>query len=971
MILSRCRFVLVVIGLCSISFASPAEGEPLQVGFLWHMHQPIYYPYESLITTDANSRYAFSVVDVHNQRFGPYTTWPLDAVQAGLGMSHLGAQVSFSGSLIENLNNLEAAGTNGGMWNLWKTGYNQGISLPTALGNPRLDLVAFGYHHPLLSLLDEDDIRMQIRLHKLIYGQAWNSGAGSPRGMFPTETAFSTRMIPALVAEGIEWILVDNVHFDRASQGYPHTNASNLFAPNVADQINPDPAANGGAWVQLTNLWAPSKVSAPFGYQPHYVQHVDPQTGAISRIIAVPAARYEGNEDGRGGFGAFLYATVMDQYITYNTDPAHPMFVLLHHDGDNFGGGSEAYYHGNFQNMVAWASSAPNYDVTTVQDYLDRFPVDPVDVIHVENGAWVGADNGDPEFKKWLSDPGATGWSPDRNSWAVLTAAKNRVLTAEAVSPVVDMQNVLAGTGSNTEKAWHYLLVSEASDYWFWDGSLPWDNNVTTGCNQAVAFADPVIAGQPDPVSPTVFIPQREPYNPGGFEFAAAPEASDFEVWTFAYDVSGLAGVTLKWRVDLDGVNPLSSIQNETYAGGAEVGPWNDTPMTATPAPPRPGTILAPVYLATRYGAMITGQQDVLIDYYIEAVDGAGNLRKTDIQHVYVGQGDAGGNPGGGVTISPDPAVAGQNVTISYDPSGGPLSGAGSVFLHYGFDQWNPVISPDPAMTWNAAAAVWTITVPVPAGASQLDVVFNDGQGTWDNNGGQDWHFVVTGGAPTPGWVMDGVLDPAATLLSQNNGRSLYAGVRDGLLYVATEDAGEGSDHFVFVVDTPGLMQPAPWAKAGQVAGWNAFLADENDNGFTDWFDASSSTLAATGPNGGMLEGTLNLAEQYGTVPATICLAMGPYPTSDGSALLNASQVPVSQNGNGDIDANEYVCFQTIRKGDVNNDWLVDFSDIAPFVQVLLGSDTNAGHITAADVSDNGLADGGDVADFVQLLTAP
>jgi hypothetical protein len=71
--------------------------------------------------------------------------------------------------------------------------------------------------------------------------------------------------------------------------------------------------------VQLSNLWAPSRVSVPFGYQPHYAQHVDPETGAISRIVAVPAARYEGNEDGRGGYGAFLYDRVMDAYLPDNT----------------------------------------------------------------------------------------------------------------------------------------------------------------------------------------------------------------------------------------------------------------------------------------------------------------------------------------------------------------------------------------------------------------------------------------------------------------------------------------------------------------------------------------------------------------------------------------------------------------------------------------------------------------------------
>src|SRR5678810_821301 len=95
-----------------------------------------------------------------------------------------------------------------------------------------------------------------------------------------------------------------------------------------------------------------------------------------SKIVAVPGARYEGNEDGRGGYGALQYQSVMDQVRPYNTDPNHPMLVLLHHDGDN----------------------------------------------------------GDAEFKKWLGDPSGSGWSPDRNSWAVLTAAKNRVFHAEDIA---------------------------------------------------------------------------------------------------------------------------------------------------------------------------------------------------------------------------------------------------------------------------------------------------------------------------------------------------------------------------------------------------------------------------------------------------------------------------------------------------------------------------------------------------------
>ena len=56
--------------------------------------------------------------------------------------------------------------------------------------------------------------------------------------------------------------------------------------------------------------------------------------------------------------------------------------------------------------------------------------------------------------------------------------------------------------------------------------------------------------------------------------------------------MSGLTSVTLKWRVDGDGENPLASTQNETYAGGAEVGAWNSMPMTRSDVAP-PANILA------------------------------------------------------------------------------------------------------------------------------------------------------------------------------------------------------------------------------------------------------------------------------------------------------------------------------------------------------------------------------------------
>lgn len=921
------------------SLAGIATAAPIQYGFLWHMHQPNYYPYESITQIQANNRFGFDVVGVHNNRFGPYTTWPRNAVQAGhnAGLQHLGAQVSFTGALIENLNVLRDAGVGGGMWNNWSAGYFDAISLQTGLGNSRLDLVAFGYHHPLAPLLDRRDLIMQVRLHKHLYNQTWN-GLPYSKGMFPAENAFSIRMIPALVSEGLDWVMVDNIHFDRACVNYPHTNASNLFAPNRADQLNPDPAANGGAWVQLNNVWAPSRVSAPFGYQPHRVQYVDPNTGAVSKIVAIPTARYEGNEDGRGGYGALQYESVMSQYLSYNTDASRPMFVVLHHDGDNYGGGTDSYYHSNFQNMVSWDVGAANYECTTVADYLERFPVPADSVIHVEDGSWAGADNGDPEFRKWLGDPDSSGWSPDRNSWAVMTAARNRVYHADDTAPHTGMAGILSGNGTLTEKAWHFLLCGQASDYWYWDNSgEPWDSNVTRACNQAVTFADQVISANPntDTTAPAVFIPQREPYNPGALEWGNTPQPSDFEVWTYAYDVNGLGSITLKWRTDKDGANPLGSVENETYAGGPEVNAWQSVSMTERPDPPIPAAanILPATYRAKQFYGMITGQKNVLVDYYVEAVDTKGNTHRSDIFHVWVG--DGGGSGTARVTTSPETLSAGQPVEIRYIAAGGPLTGATAINLYWGINNWTGVTTTP--MTWDAGDARWEVTVTVPVGATRFDCVFNNGLGAWDNNNSANWQFTVAagpsptptgtplptgtpGGTPSPSptasptsipvlpnpFAMDGTLDSGTCALTGG----LRVAERDGWIYVGADVAGQG-DAFILVSDNVSPLQAAPWAKGGQVGRWKFFLAREGSNNYAAWFNAAGASVTdaanlAFARTGTVLEGAIRKSS-VGT--GAVQVALGSYGTNDGGALQ--AQSPASSDGNASIDATEFVALVT------------------------------------------------------------
>ena len=773
--------------------AAPALGAPpVYVAFHWHLHQPVYWPYETVAQTAARGAYAFDVAEVHRQRAGAYTAWPMDAVRAGMdaGLGSLGAQVSLSGSLMENLDALEAAGLG---FAGWRDGWREAVSWQTAGGNPRLDLVAFGYHHPLLALVDARDAVLQIELHREKLARAL--GAPASKGIFPPETGFSASMIPALAQAGLEWVLVDNLHFDRARADYPYTPGSNLAPPNRADQRNDGPEV---AWVQLNGIWAPSRVSAPWGYQPHWVQWVDPDTGEAARIVAVPAARYEGNEDARGGFGALQYDAVLSQYAEHNTDDAHPMLVVLHHDGDNYGGGTDSYYHGNFAAFVRWLGDNPDRFVcTTVQEYLDRFPPADDDVIHVEPGSWSGADNGDAEFLKWNGDPDGDGYSPDRASWAVITAAANRVRTAEDARPLSDLASVLTGGGTDTDRAWHHLLNGEASDYWYWDraeGGL-WDSHPARAANLAVGFADRVLADAPvDRTPPSLYAPQREPYNPGGIEWGEQRQPSDFEVWTFAYDVSGLARVVLRYRVDPDG---RVDHDNLLRAGGG----WAEVDMVASR--PAVRTDPAPAYVADEYRAGVSGFSEVLVDYYVEAEDAAGNVARSPVLHVYVGASQAGGGGGArpdpdGVQWAPEALCPGETLTVRYPGEG---------HLHWGIDGWRappeaywpagtadfgdgksvetPLTGPDADGRY--AATVGPFVDPAhPVGV--VDFALRLAAGAWENNDGEDFHVAVRSACGGEG---EGEAD-AGGAAGDADGGSEDAGVGEGEQDSGGEGEGEG-----------------------------------------------------------------------------------------------------------------------------------------------------------------------------------
>jgi hypothetical protein len=90
---------------------------------------------------------------------------------------------------------------------------------------------------------------------------------------------------------------------------------------------------------------------------------------------------------------------------------------------------------------------------------------------------------------------------------------------------------------------------------------------------------------------------------------------------------------------------------------------------------------------------------------------------------------------------------------------------------------------------------------------------------------------------------------------------------------------------------------------------WGAYLANESTNNYVGWFDASSAPLKAAGS---ILEGAINIRNEFGYLPTKLYIALGQYATPDNGVLQK--QVP-DGNANGDIEASEFFVFDYTISG--------------------------------------------------------
>ncbi|BBM86944.1 hypothetical protein [Candidatus Uabimicrobium amorphum] len=714
------KFLIIVLLLSFCIFAQDDNSEntrkKVAATHLYHMHMPNFWPYfdvnsydsipngeriqykldgDIILWKEAGKKLPFTPHDdlrtyyAHDAKQNGYTNRPPNKIRENNSRWPMsGAQLTFSGSLMTNVENLAALNIH--FWPNWAGNFRDVYyNTKTQNGFRALDFVYFTYHHSMGPLIGPEYFEKELRMHEHISGASFFMGQGykASKGFFPTELGFSERLIPTLRKLGIEWSFVSNVHLSRALADYPNvdlTHTNNLISPpNKAYMTN---TSGQGKWHiepifnqnrEVTNKY-------PFSALPHWAKYVDPASGKEDKIIVVPANQAASWQEGFMQVGPELADNVVANAGSTNRQC---IFVTAK-DGDNssgYGSGQDGY--NNSTRIYSGGSIEP----MTVQEYLRKNPVPQDDVVRVEDGSWIdtGDSPGDQNWYHWQLPPGRwqhpqkkgsepftadleTGYHFQMRFYALLQAYLNYAITAEQIQVdfnngaplrIDQITNPIKGNANFAELGWYFLSSSLDSGFAYYGENVDDTMKPIVGMENSLHFTKKFVEEHKDKdkTGPTMWWVQRWPTNPGGLNrdkstgWVKRTFNNHFAIYTYAYDVAGIDKVTLKIRVDNDGVNPIGDNANEVYdpnsvpsVNANAVGSWVEYDMTRRKLPPNgmprdknyndkyynplPASICGELYYT-----YLEDYENCLIDYYIEAVDSRGNVKRSEIQHVWIG----------------------------------------------------------------------------------------------------------------------------------------------------------------------------------------------------------------------------------------------------------------------------------------------------------------------------------------------
>jgi alpha-amylase/alpha-mannosidase (GH57 family) len=360
-------------------------------------------------------------VDVFRQTMHPYT-YPTEVIK-----NYEKAKVTFNytGSLVEQLNELMNVDFDPRLKGLWDRFREL----------KRLESVEFtgcGYFHPIFPLIPEEDRRKQIEMHLELYKETFG---GKPKGLWLPELAFRMNVIPILEEMGFKWVIVDGSHVVNANKG---------------------------------------KDRNELLYRPHYAEYDG------HSIIVIPRDRDISNAQQSGYSPSWLKNEVEHKIQPFNDGS---MLLTVATDGENgwfrHFGANAGFWGWFFEPLLYLLNRDSDFqfiNLTTINEYLEEHP--PKDTIAVEDGSWnVPETFDDGRFLKWTEGKGR------QEAWAnILETSK---LVHEVSEKIEKLNNGrVTGLRKDLEQAWKWLLIAEASDY-FWWGSEDWLNRSKICCMKA------------------------------------------------------------------------------------------------------------------------------------------------------------------------------------------------------------------------------------------------------------------------------------------------------------------------------------------------------------------------------------------------------------------------------------------------------------------------------------------------------
>ena len=510
---------------------------------------------------------------------------------------------------------------------------------------------------------------------------------------------------------------------------YDATGDTIVSPPNRADLQN---TSNQGAWVAAGMAHEQQVIvnKYPFASTPHRVRYVDPATGVASSIAGIPVSQngswlegWEGSVtvdeyqpyaaleprqyfvvahdgDNSGGRAGSLdtwrnghnttctgngYCLGIDEYLKRFPIPANDVQHVQ--DGswvDTRDSSSDpTWYHwrlpfliwkGQFpaMNLANGSNLAPKKNLTGLTEgatvsfeygwhYLERnFALLQASLNYAKTAEQI-----------WL-DAHPNYWSPSSARDNQVTHPGNQLNPWMMSYPIKgDASKDYVGGANPAELAWYFLLPAMDSGFGYYDENKDDSVKPVLAMNNSLYFSKQYVSTRlaQDKTGPSVWWPQRYPYNPGSVNASKAEGwtvqhySKDFAIYTYAYDVSGIANIQVKIRPhtskEIDAKDDTFKVYDPVAMQGkpglsitpGNVGAWQSYPMQMRDLRPsmngvdwNPNTkatmqVVPAQETGNLYYAYFSQYRNQLLDYYVEATDSLGNVTRSEIAQVYVGAG--------------------------------------------------------------------------------------------------------------------------------------------------------------------------------------------------------------------------------------------------------------------------------------------------------------------------------------------